>query len=99
MSLHDNPIVSAIRDQWPAAHVQQHGGHALVDPAPHEIAAMSTASDRAGEYIESLGRTDMATWTEHEWTHFIAVVCGGYVDALMERRAAIHAACEKVTER
>lgn len=68
----------------------------MVDPNRHEVAAMEAASDRAGEYIEALGKTDMAQWTELEWTHFIETVCGGYVDALVEQQAAMNAAVAKV---
>lgn len=67
------------------------------DPNTHEVAAMMHASDRAGEYIESLGpgKTDMAKWSELEWTHFIETVCGGYVEKLCQLQAEIVAALAK----
>ena len=68
----------------------------MVDPNEHELAAMRRAGDRAGEYIEALGRTDMAAWSPAEWTAFIDVVCGGYVDALIEQQIAVNAAAAKV---
>lgn len=67
----------------------------MTDPNECEIQAMANASDRAGEYIESLGRTDMATWTEEQWTRFIETVCGGYVDRLCELQAQINEALNK----
>jgi len=60
----------------------------MVDPNEHELAAMGAASDRAGEYIEALRKTDMAKRSQAEWGAFIEAVCGGYVDALVARQAA-----------
>jgi hypothetical protein len=68
----------------------------MTDPNEFEIQAMSNASDRAGEYIESIGRTDMAVWTEEEWTRFIETVCGGYVDKLCDLQAQANDALNKV---
>lgn len=67
----------------------------MVDPNPHEVAAMSAASDRAGEYLESIGKTDLTKLTEAEWTRFIHVTCGGYVDRLCELQAEINMALGK----
>ncbi len=67
----------------------------MVDPNEHELAAMAAASDRAGEFIEHLGKTDMAQWTGQQWSQFIEVVCGGYVDALCEKQAEINDALRK----
>ncbi len=68
----------------------------MVDPNEHEVAAMRRAGDAAGEFIDALGRTDMATWSPAEWTSFIDVICGGYVDSLIEQQIAINAAATKV---
>ena len=68
----------------------------MVDPNEHELAAMVRASSLAGEFIDRLGRTDMATWSEVEWQSFIGVICGGYVDSLIARQAEVHAAMARV---
>ena len=34
--------------------------------------AIMDASPKIGEYLESLGKTDMATMTEEEWLDFLA---------------------------
>jgi hypothetical protein len=67
----------------------------MVDPNEHELAAMAAASDRAGEYIESLGVSDMAQWTGQQWSQFIEVVCGGYVDELCQKQAEINEALDR----
>lgn len=56
------------------------------EPNEFEIAAMGQAGDAAGAYIDTVGRTDMATYTPEEWSGFIAAVCGAYVDALMQQQ-------------
>ena len=69
----------------------------MVDPNPYELAAMGQAGACAGAYIDALGRTDMAAWSEADWTAFIEVICGGYVDALIEQQMAINDAARKVS--
>ena len=69
---------------------------AMTDPNAFELAAMATASDRAGEYIESLGKTDMARWSAAEWASFIEAICGGYVDSLCAAQAEAMEALAKV---
>jgi hypothetical protein len=54
----------------------------MVDPTEHEIAALLEASQPAGEYIEALGRTDMATWSHDQWMSFLETVVTAYADAL-----------------
>ncbi|MBF0093943.1 MAG: hypothetical protein HQL34_05290 [Alphaproteobacteria bacterium] len=56
----------------------------MIDPTPNEIAAMEAASPLAGEYIESLGKTDMAAFTYDEWMTLIEVIITGYLDALID---------------
>ena len=45
----------------------------MVDPNEHELAAMRRAGDAAGEFIDALGRTDMATWSPAEWSEVTGV--------------------------
>jgi len=68
----------------------------MIDANEHEIAAMMHASDRAGEFIESLGKTDMAAWSREQWGQFIEVICTGYVDKLVDLRAGINTAMNKI---
>jgi hypothetical protein len=67
----------------------------MVDPTEHEMLAMAAASNRAGEFIEKLGKSDMAKWSPQQWNQFIEVVCGGYVESLCEQQAAINVALER----
>lgn len=68
----------------------------MVDPNEQEVAAMRAAGDIAGQYIEAVGRTDMATWSEADWRGFVEAICGAYVDSLVEQQIAINAAVARV---
>lgn len=54
----------------------------VVDPDEHEIAAIAAASPMAGEYLESIGKTDLAMLTEGEWLTLLEVVITAYQDEL-----------------
>ena len=69
----------------------------MIDANEHELAAMMNASDRAGEFIETVGATDMAGWSREQWGQFIEVICTGYVDRLVDLRAGITTAMDKVS--
>lgn len=68
----------------------------MIDPNEQEVAAMRAASNIAGQFIEAVGRTDMATWSAADWHGFVEAICGAYVDALIEQQMAINAAVAKV---
>lgn len=68
----------------------------MVDPNDQEMAAMRRAGQIAGEYIEAVGRSDMATWSPEDWRGFIEAICGAYVDCLVEQQLAITTALHKV---
>lgn len=50
----------------------------MTDPTVDEIKAMEAASAPAGEYLDSIGKTDLATLTYGEWMTFIEVICSAY---------------------
>jgi hypothetical protein len=55
----------------------------MVDPDEHEQAAIAAASPMAGEYLESIGKTDLEMLTEVEWLTLLEVVVTAYQDALV----------------
>lgn len=61
-----------------------HGNKGMINPTRHEITAIEAASGPAGEYIETLGRTDMATWSESEWMCFLECVITAYSDQMKQ---------------
>jgi hypothetical protein len=56
----------------------------MIDPTPNERQAMTVGGQQGGEYLESLGKSDLATLTETEWDRFIDAVVTGYCDHLRE---------------
>ena len=65
----------------------------VVDPDEHEVAAIAAASPMAGEYLESIGETDLAVLTEAEWLTLLEVIITAYQDELARRLdAGQHAA-------
>jgi hypothetical protein len=60
------------------------GTQGMIDPDQYESDALGVAGERGGEYLDSIGKTDLATMTEEEWQALIAVICGGYVERMGE---------------
>ena len=59
----------------------------MIDPTPNETAAMVEGGKAGGEYLESIGKTDLVTLTEPEWDTFVEVIVTGYCDHLRELAA------------
>jgi hypothetical protein len=77
--------LAEIMAMWPKARVLGDMSF-MVDPDAREIRAIELCSEPAGEYIETLASTDMATWSEEEWYCFLEVVVTGYLDGLISRQ-------------
>jgi hypothetical protein len=56
----------------------------MIDPTPNETAAMLAGGKAGGEYLESLGKTDLVVLTETEWDTFVEAIVTGYCDYLRE---------------
>jgi hypothetical protein len=54
----------------------------MIDPTANEKKAMEVSSERAGEYLEWLKKTDMETFTRKEWSDFIEVIVTGYLEGM-----------------
>jgi hypothetical protein len=61
-----------------------HRRRGMIDPTQHERAAMDRAVEMAGEYIESLGRTDLMTWSPEEFASLVEVIVTAFTDRLRE---------------
>jgi hypothetical protein len=60
----------------------------MIDPTPNEKAAFVHGGDLGGEYLDSIGKTDLASLGREEWLTFVEAVVTGYCDhlrALAER--------------
>lgn len=56
----------------------------MIDPDEHEAKALDYASEMGGEYLESIGKTDLGALSLEEWMTFIEAVVTGYQDRLVE---------------
>lgn len=56
----------------------------MVDPTPNEEDALEAASAMAGEFLEGIGKTDLAALERKEWEGLIEAVVTGYCDRLRE---------------
>jgi hypothetical protein len=61
-----------------------HRRRGMVDPTEHEVAAMRAASPVAGEYVESLGKTDLAAFSKDEWLALIEMIVTAYTNTLRD---------------
>ena len=59
----------------------------MIDTTSNEMQAMTVGGQMGGEYLESIGKSDLATLTETEWDRFIDAVVTGYCDHLRELAA------------
>ncbi len=60
----------------------------MIDPTPNERAAMTHGGAMAGEYLDSLGKSDLALFSSEEWLTLLEVIVTGYCDHL--RNLASH---------
>jgi hypothetical protein len=61
-----------------------HQRRGMIDPNRHERAAIDHAIAMAGDHIESLGRTDLITWSPEEFATLIEVVVTAFTERLRE---------------
>lgn len=61
-----------------------HRRRGMIDPTPNEMAAMQAGGLLAGEYLESIGKSDLVTLTTEEWATLMEVVVTGYCDTLRD---------------
>jgi hypothetical protein len=73
----------------------------MIDPTDAEVEAREHAGAMGGEYLDQLGKTDLAVLTLEEWRTFVGAVCGGFTEKLLEiaerHREIAQQACAKVT--
>lgn len=59
----------------------------MIDPTPNEQAAIAHAGAMGGEYLDSIGKTDLARLTGAEWSTFVETAITGYCDRLRDLAA------------
>lgn len=56
----------------------------MIDPNENEQAALQHAALVGGEYVESLGRTDLALWSASEWQTLVDVAVTAFLERLRQ---------------
>ena len=59
----------------------------MIDPTPNERAAIAHGGAMAGEYLDSLGKADLALFSQEEWLTLMEVIVTGYCDHLRDLAA------------
>src|SRR5262245_32930919 len=59
-----------------------HRSTGMIDPTPNERAAVLRGGEVAGQYLDRLGRTDLAQLSVEEWHTLIEVIVTGFFDHL-----------------
>lgn len=49
-----------------------------------ERRALEDGGNAGGEYLDELGKTDLATLDPEEWSRFLGLVMTGYADSMRE---------------
>ena len=71
----------------------------MIDPTPNERAAMAHGGVMAGEYLDSLDKTDLAQLSTAEWQTFIEVIVTGYCDRLRDLAGQDRSRLDGMTEK
>ncbi|MCW2311465.1 DUF6511 domain-containing protein [Rhodoferax antarcticus] len=54
----------------------------MIKPNNHEIDGLAAACQSGGAYVESIAKTDLATFSENEWATLIEVIVTSFQDHL-----------------
>jgi hypothetical protein len=54
----------------------------MLDPNTHEKNALQDAGQAGGAYVETLAKTDLATWSAEEWVQLVDVIVTAFQESL-----------------
>lgn len=60
----------------------------MADFTPNEIEATLHGGTRGGEYLEWLGKSNLAALSKEEWQQFLTCVIGGYAEDIDQQTRA-----------
>ncbi len=70
----------------------------MIDATPNEQMAMQHAGRMGGEYLDSIGQTDLAHLGDEEWRIFVECIVTGFCDSLRELAAKDSARINAISE-
>lgn len=68
----------------------------MIDPHPLKLSALDNVSVMAGEYLESLGKTDLATLSLGEWMAFLNVAVTAWEDGKQQAESRLREDLDRV---
>jgi hypothetical protein len=71
----------------------------MIDTTEYEREAIAHGGSMAGEYLETLGKTDIAVMTPDEYDAFIETAITGYVERLGEIATHLSVAAVKLHQK
>ncbi|GAC1509731.1 MAG: hypothetical protein NVS1B6_16820 [Steroidobacteraceae bacterium] len=83
----NDPLIACILDAFPGAVATLNGVPLMLDLSSQEIAAIQAASPAGGEYLDRLGKTDLAQLSEAEWMGFLEAVITAFLDSMAKQHA------------
>ena len=69
--------------------IKELDGMMIDDATPNEINAALYGGEQGGEYLDWLGKTNLAALTADEWKQFLFCVVGGYTTKIRESNEAL----------
>jgi len=54
----------------------------MIDPTKNEMEAIVHGGYMGGEYLDELGKTNLAALSKDEWERFLLCVVGGYIEKI-----------------
>jgi hypothetical protein len=67
-----HPLVTSILDHWPGAIIT------MREPNAVEIQGIMEGAAKGGEYMDGIGKTDLATMTENEYLCLVETIIRAY---------------------
>lgn len=74
-----------MKPQWFCSIRCLDGRDDMKDATKDELAAIEVGGQCGGEYLDEIGKTDLATLSKAEWSTFLRCVVGGYVADMQKR--------------
>jgi hypothetical protein len=61
------------------------GRENVIDPTTDELASIEAGGHKGGEFLDEIGKSDLATLTRQEWLMFCRCVITGYIAEMQHR--------------
>lgn len=88
MSARDHVFVNDILSVFPGAIVRTEREGIMIDATKHETASLQEGGNAGGEYLESIGITDVVKLDRNQWLVFVECIVTGFQHSLIALKNA-----------